>query len=57
MTVFAKQNGFHDAKQILASFWLLEPKVLNLFSYLSIRKYREVYLEVYKVIFSFLASE
>jgi len=57
MTVFAKQNSFHgrfhEVEQVLASFWLLEPEVVNLFSYLSIRNYREAYL----VIYSFLASK
>jgi len=52
MTVFAKQNGFHEVEQVLAS--LLEPEVPNLFLYLSIRNYREACLEVYKVIYSFL---
>jgi len=56
MMVFAKQNGFYEVEQVLASFWLLGSEVLNLFSYLSIRNYREAYLEVLKVIYSFLAS-
>jgi len=61
MMLFAKQNGFHgrfhEVEQVLANFWLLEPEVLNFFSYLSIRNYRKAYLEVLKVIYSFLAPK
>jgi len=52
-------NDMFEKKGIYAvEHWLLVLEVLNLFSYLSIRNYRESYLEVFKVIFCcFLASK